>query len=142
MNKVKYLSVVLFAAILAGVLISCGDNGDKENPAAEGQEAGVAMCDCVASYTPPADPTDIEAFMAYAQQLYNCLGVIAPYSDYIGLNGTMENSYGYDSEAAEPLYSVFVFTNSDFEREFKSATNVCMQAFAALFEMMEMMGGQ
>ena len=140
MNRLKCLSVVLFAAVLAGVVVSC--KNEKAKPAEEGKEAGVAMCNCVNSYTPPTDPTDFEAFMAYAGQLYNCLGEISAYSDYITLNGSQANGYGYDAEADEPLYSVFVFKNSDFEREFKKATNACMQAFAALFAMMEMMGGQ
>ena len=137
MNRLKYLSVFLFAAILAGVVISCKD--DKEDPSAEGQEAGVAMCACVNSFTPP---TDLSAFLEYAGDLMGCLGQIAPYSQHVDLNGAMENSYGYDPDAAEPLYSVFVFKNADFESAFKSATNACMQSFADLFAMMEMMGGQ
>jgi hypothetical protein len=135
MNRFKYLSVFLFAALVAGVVfIACNKNDEK--PGEAGKEAGAAMCNCVSSYTAPTDPTDYEAFMAYAQQLYNCLGTIAPYSQYIGLAGTMENSYGYNPDAAEPLYSVFAFKNADFEKEFKKATEVCMLPFAMLFQMM------
>ena len=138
MNKFKYLSVVLFTALLAGVVFGCSKN-DKDDPAAEGKKAGTEMCDCVSSYPAPEDPTDQAAFMAYAQQLYQCLGVIAPYSEYIGLAGTQDDGYGYNPNAENPLYSVFAFQNADFEKEFKEATQVCMLPFAALFEMM---GGQ
>ena len=141
MNRFKYLSVLLIVAMtVGGVFASC--NKDKTKSAeTEGKEAGDAMCNCVSSYTPPTDPTDYEAFMAYAQQLYSCLGVIAPYSEYVGLAGTMENGYGYNPEAAEPLYSVFAFKNADFEKEFKKATEVCMLPFSMLFDIL-MSGGQ
>jgi hypothetical protein len=141
MNRLKYLSVVLFAAILAVVVITAC-NKDKTDAAAEGKEAGEAMCGCVSGYTAP-NPEDFEdmesfqaAFMAYAGQLYNCLGEIAPYSKYVVLAGTQDDGYGYNPNAAEPLYSIFTFKNDDFGKEFKKATEVCMLPFAALFAMM------
>jgi len=137
MNRFKSLSVVLFAAALAGVVISC--DKDNENPKAEGKKAGTKMCDCVASYPAPTDPTDQAAFMEYAGQLYNCLGEIAPYSEYIGLAGTQDTGYGYDPTAENPLYSIFDFKNKDFEQGFKEGTSDCMQTFSALFALL---GGQ
>ena len=141
MYRKKFLSVVLFAAMLAVVFVVACKDKDKDDPGAEGKDAAKAMCDCVSSYTPPSDPTDFEAFMAYAQQLYQCLGEIAPYSKYVGLAGTQENGYGYNPNAENPLYSVFAFKNADFEKAFKKGTEVCMLPFAMLFEML-MSGGQ
>ena len=56
MFKIKYLSVVLFAAMLAGVVfVACKDD-DKTDPKAEGIKAGTEMCAMVASYTAPVQP--------------------------------------------------------------------------------------
>ena len=96
MFKFKYLSAVLFAAILAGILVvvSCNNKDDDPDPRAEGLKAGTEMCDCVASYDAP-DPTDpkyaenpaqLQAdFQAYYGQLYECLGVIHQYEKYARL---------------------------------------------------------
>jgi hypothetical protein len=54
MFRNKFLSVVLFAAVAAGVVISCNDD-DKDHKA-EGKKAGKEMCDCVASYEAPTMP--------------------------------------------------------------------------------------
>ena len=57
MSKFKYLLVVLFAAILAGVVfVACSKDDDKTDPRAEGLKAGTEMCACVASYTAPIQP--------------------------------------------------------------------------------------
>ena len=84
---------------------------------------------------------DLEKFMtgfeAYSGELFNCLGEIQPYLSYVGLAGSYEDRYGYDPNAAEPLYSVFAFKNDDFEKGFKEGTASCMQAFAALFAMIQ-----
>ncbi|MDR1155439.1 MAG: hypothetical protein LBL04_12095 [Bacteroidales bacterium] len=137
MNRLKCLSV-LFAAVLAGVVfVACSKDDDK--PGEAGKEAGEAMCGCVSGYEVPED---FAAFMAYAEQLYNCLATIAPYSEYIELAGDVDNSYGYDPEAENPLYSVFAFTNADFEKEFKKATEVCMSPFQMLFDLLMPQGDQ
>ena len=174
MNRFKSISVVLFAAVLAGVVISCKEE-EKTDLKAEGKKAGTEMCGCVASYDepnfpmsplPPAgldlqelfgldlqdpavfaglDPevqaylTDpaiqqyLSEFKAYAMQLSQCVNV-APYQQYIDFVYA-----NYDPTAAEPLYSVFDFKNSDFEQGFKEGTNGCKEAFEALFALM---GGQ
>ena len=146
MNRLKSISVVLFAAVLAGgVVFSCKDD-DKTDYKAEGVKAGTEMCDCVASYTSP-NPADFldeegnfdeasfnQAFGAYAMQLGTCPGVLAQYQEYVIF--VYEN---YNPEAENPLYSVFEFKNKDFEEGFKAGTNDCMETFAALFALM---GGQ
>ena len=145
MNRFKSISVVLFVAVLAGVVISCKDK-DKTDYKAEGKKAGTEMCDCVASFTAP-NPADFidgegsfdetsfnQAFGAYAVNLGTCPGVLAQYQQYVSF--IYEN---YDPTAAEPLYSVFEFKNSDFEQGFKEGTGDCMETFAALFALM---GGQ
>jgi hypothetical protein len=139
MNRFKSISVVLFAAVLAVAVISCKDE-EKNDLKAEGKKAGTEMCDCVASYTAPnpADFADQEsfqaAFMAYAANLGTCPGVLAKYQEYVTF--VYEN---YNPEAENPLYSVFTFTNADFEAGFKEGTSSCMETFAALFALM---GGQ
>ena len=57
MNRLKYLSVVvLCAAALAGVIVSCNDKEKDTDLKAEGVKAGTAMCDCVANYEAPPMP--------------------------------------------------------------------------------------
>ena len=180
MNKMKYFSVVLFAALMAGVfVVACGDD-KKVNPEDEGIKAGVEMCDCVNSYEAPTMPNhpasplppegvnmqeilgldltdpevfaglepDVQAYLMnpaiqeylgalgqfsadfkdYAGDLYQCLGVVAPYQKYVEANPD-----AYNPAAAEPLYSIFTFKDADFGKGFKSGTASCMQTFAALF---------
>jgi len=141
MFRNKFFSVVLFAAMLAVVFVVACKDKNKDDPGADGTKAAKAMCDCVSKYTVPTDPTDYEAFMAYVENLYQCLGEIAPYSNYVTLAGTLENGYGFDPNAETPLYSVFAFKNADFEKEFKKGTEVCMLPFAMLLDML-MSGGQ
>ena len=72
MNRLKFLSVVLFTAILAGMfVVAYGDDDTKKDPAAEGTKAGVETCDCVSSVqgpdlsnlpNPPSSPTPPEGF--------------------------------------------------------------------------------
>lgn len=140
MSKFKNVSVVLFAAVLAGVVISCKDE-EKPDLKAEGVKAGIEMCDCVSGFEAP-DPVNWEgtedelqqAFQAYYADLGTCPGVLTKYQEYVTF------VYGnYDPEAENPLYSVFNFKDGDFEIGFKEGTNDCMETFAALFELM---GGQ
>ena len=144
MNKVKYLSVVLFAAILAGVLISCGDNGDKDDPIAEakaaGVEAGELMCACVASYEEP-NPADYlpdmealqAAFQEYYGQLYACLGVIVPYAEYAALRSPNE-----PVQTDDPLLAVFIFHNEHFREAFvEEGVKDCYDTFMALWALMQ-----
>ena len=67
-------------------------------------------------------------FEAYAGQLYQCLGTLAPYQKYVETNPD-----AYNPDAAEPLYSIFTFKDANFEKGFKSGTASCMQTFASLF---------
>ena len=67
-------------------------------------------------------------FEAYAGELYQCLGTVAPYQKYVETN-----TDAYNPDAAEPLYSIFTFKDADFEKGFKSGTASCMLTFAALF---------
>jgi hypothetical protein len=138
MNNFKKISIVLFAAVLVGVVTSCKKK--NEDPAAEGKKAGTEMCACVASFTAPKledfdDPADFQAaFGAYAMQLGLCLGVLTKYQQYV----TFDRD-NYDANADEPLYTVFQFNNRGFEQGFKEGTKDCMQTFEILFQMM---GGQ
>jgi len=135
MNKFKYLTVVVLTTLLA-VVVSCKDKDDAEK---EGREAGTLMCECVTAYTAP-DPADFGgdmeafqlAFMAYAQQLYECLGVISQYEKYVEVD-----IEAYDDEAADPLYTVFIFKDPNFEKGFKEATAGCKNAFDALLALLQ-----
>jgi len=128
MNRFKNFSVVLFAVVLAGAVISC-DKDKGADPLKEGRKAGTEMCACVDAIPVPTNP---EEFGDYAQKLGMCpAGVLAAYQEYVTFVYT-----NYDPEAEDPLYSVFDFKNSKFEQGFKEATNGCMQAFELLFSMM------
>ena len=171
MFKFKYLSVALFVAILAGVVVaSCND--DKTDLKAEGVKAGTEMCACVGSYDAPVQPQhpasplppadfnpqnpdltdpatlayvsdpaiiayfgELETFMddfnAYAQELYQCLGVTQKYQKYVTANAN-----NYNPTATDPLLSVFTFTNDDFKEGFKEGVSSCSEAFNALFALM------
>jgi hypothetical protein len=136
MFRFKYLSVVLFAAIVAVVVVSCKDN-DKEDPKAEGIKAGNEMCDCVGGYTAPNfadyidDPAGYQAaFMAYAGELYECIGVIGKYQKYV-----TPDLDAYDETSSEPLLSVFKFENNDFKNGFREGVASCSNAFDALWEL-------
>ncbi|MDR2233284.1 MAG: hypothetical protein LBE56_09195 [Tannerella sp.] len=139
MNVIKKVLVMLFAAIMAVVVVSCKDE-DKVDFTAEGEKAGTEMCDCVASFTAPnpADFQDQESFQAafteYATNLGTCPGLLSKYQDYVLF--VYEN---YNPEAENPLYSVFTFKNPEFEAGFKAGTGDCMTTFATLFALM---GGQ
>jgi hypothetical protein len=136
MNKFKYLSVVLFIAALAGVVISC-DNESDVDLRAEGKKAGIEICDCVASFEAP-NPENFDggaegesfqaAFGFYVMQLATCPGLLGKYQQYVVF--VYEN---YNPEAENPLYSVFDFKNADFEAGFKEGTSNCMETFAVLF---------
>ena len=128
MNRFKSFLVVLFTAVLAGVVISC-DNDKDADPLKEGRKAGTEMCACVDAISVPTDPAE---FGDYAQKLGMCPGgVLAGYQEYVTFVYT-----NYDADAENPLYSVFEFKNSKFEQGFKETTNDCMQAFEFLFSMM------
>ena len=61
MFKLKYLSVTLFVAILAGVVfVSCSDGKDAD-PRAEGLKAGREMCAEAARYDAPSLPQHPES---------------------------------------------------------------------------------
>ena len=138
MNRFKYLSVVLFALALAGIVYACKDDGD--DPEAEGKKAGKEMCDCVASYQAPDPATwtgsmeELQAaFQAYYGQLYNCLGTIVPYEKYAKLWAEGDEKQNED----DPLLNVFVFHNKDFEKGFKEGVGSCYDTFNALWELMQ-----
>ena len=56
MNRVKYLSVALFSALLTGFVVVACNNEKEADPAAEGEKAGEEMCACVASIAEPVLP--------------------------------------------------------------------------------------
>jgi hypothetical protein len=139
MNRFKYLLAVLFTAVLAGVIIVSCKKDDGPDTEAEGKKAGTEMCDCVSSYTAPNpadfadDPAGLQAaFAIYAGQLYECLGVIAPYEKYVEIDVD-----AYNPQAENPLYSIFDFKDKNFEKGFKSGTEGCMQTFALLFSLFQ-----
>jgi len=53
MNRFKFFSVVLSAAIAAGIVFACNK---KEDPEAEGKAAGTEMCACVDAVESPGNP--------------------------------------------------------------------------------------
>ena len=146
MNRLKYLSVVLFVAILAGVIIACNKD-DKPNPEVEGKNAGNAMCNCVSSIDEPVvphppegvnplepnfeDPATLEylaavqaVYEAYFAELGSCAGEVAgKYQKYFIF--TYDN---YDEE--QGFFSVFDFKDEEFQKGFLEAAGVCAAAFA------------
>ena len=146
MFKFKYLSVVLFAAMLAGgVFVACNDKDDDPDPKkaearAEGVKAGTEMCDCVASYPAP-DPTDPKYaenpgqlnadFNAYYMQLYSCLGEIHKYEKYARLK-----EQGEEAQTDDPLLNVFMFHDDDFKEGFLEGVGSCYDSFNALWALM------
>ena len=137
MNKLKYLSAALLAAALAGAIAIACSKKDNPTPAAEGKKAGQEMCDCVTSMSAPdptvlTDPAALQAaFVAYAAKLQDCLAVIAKYEAYVTVNMA-----GYTPFAAEPLLSVFAFTDNDFKDGFAEGVGTCSAAFASLWALM------
>ena len=146
MNRLKYLSVVLFLALLAGVVVACNNNNDPD-PEDEGRKAGTEMCGCVSSIAepvypnPPAsfnpenpdytDPETLAYFAtvqavleAYFGELANCAGNVAnKYQKYFVFNIS-----NYTAE--EGLFSAFDFQDEDFQKGFFEAAMVCAEAFA------------
>ena len=146
MSKFKYLSVALFVAILAGVVVVACSNDDDPDPNAEGAKAGNEMCGCVSSVAepiipnPPAgfnplepdytDPATLEyyaalqaVYEAYFAELGNCAGEVAgKYQEYF-----LFNIGNYDEEIG--LFSAFDFKDKGFETGFLGATQACAEAF-------------
>ena len=89
MFRFKYLSVVVFAAALAGVVVSCDDK-DKVDTKAEGIVAGNEMCACVASYEAPAQPQHPESPLPPAD-----FDFTLDYSDPEVLAGLNEETISY-----------------------------------------------
>ena len=145
MFRFKYLSVILVAAMMAGIfVVSCNDKDEKPDPRAEaraeGVEAGKAMCDCVASYAAPnpADPKYVENpgqlnadFNAYYMQLYECLGLIHQYEKYARLK-----EQGEEAQTDDPLLNVFMFHDDDFKEGFLEGVSSCYDSFNALWALM------
>jgi len=140
MNKFKYLSVVLFTAVLAGVVIVSCKKDDDDNPGEEGKKAGTEMCDCVSDIEEPNPPVDFDpqnpdftnpevlayfaALEAYFGELPGCAGTVAgPYQKYF-----IFSYESYDEEIG--LFSAFKFKDKAFEKGFLEATKVCADAFA------------
>ena len=73
-------------------------------------------------------------FEAYAGDLYQCLGAVHPYQEYVTANAD-----AYNPNADEPLLSVFTFSNDDFKDGFREGVASCSDAFSALFEAMMML---
>ena len=141
MNRLKYLSVVLFAAILAGVVfVACND--DDPSPADEGRKAANEMCGCVTKvvetlHVPPGfdpanidftDPATLLFFAALAAldtevllgDLAGCPADVAgKYQKYVGFE------YDNFDEETWDLFSVFVFKDKDFETAFMGAAASC-----------------
>ena len=144
MNRFKYLSVVLFAAMLAGVVVSCKNN--EPDPVVEGKNAGTEMCGCVASFAEPnvevpagvnplepdlEDPVTLEyfaavdaAYSAYFAELAGCAGKVA------GKNQKYFLFIYENYNAEEGFFSVFDFKDENFKNGFLETANVCAAAFA------------
>ena len=146
MSKFKYLSVVLFIAILAGVVVVACSKDDDPDPKVEGAKAGSEMCGCVSSIAEPVipnppegvnpldpdytDPATLQYFAevqavyeAYFAELGNCAGQVAgKYQKYF-----LFNIGSYDEEVG--LFSAFDFKDKEFETGFLGATQACAAAF-------------
>ena len=147
MFRFKYLSVVLFAAILAGVVVACSDDDDKIDYKAEGVKAGKEICDCMSSYAHLApniedyysetgfdQPGYVEALTAYGWQASGCVGGLQSYQEYVTVNFE-----AYNAEAENPLLSVFDFKNNDFKTGFSEGIGSCADAFGELLGLMGQM---
>ena len=142
MNRFKYLSAVLFVALMAAVVvISCKDDNKEPDPAVEaraaGKEAGEKMCACVSNYQAPdpntwtGTPQELQqAFQAYYGQLYACLGEITPYEQYARLR----NPQNEPAQTDDPLLSVFIFHDENFKAGFvEDGVKSCYDTFNALW---------
>ena len=145
MCRKKFLSVVLFSALTAGIIcVACKD--DKPDPEADGKKAGTEMCACVTDIAAPVipnppqgvnpldpdltDPTTLQwlgevqaVYEAYFAALGNCAGLVASkYQKYF-----VFSIASYNPEIG--LFSAFDFKDKDFEKGFLSATQACAEAF-------------
>ena len=148
MNRFKYLSVMLFSALLAGVVIvSCKDKESDPDPELEGKNAGTEMCSCVSTIDkpdipmPPAgvnpqepdmeDPATLQylaqvqaVYEAYFAELGSCAGGVAnKYQKYFVFSIA-------NYEAEKGLFSAFDFKDEAFQKGFLMATQECAEAFA------------
>lgn len=147
MNRFKYLSVVLFSALLAGVVIGCSKDNDP-NPETEGKNAGAEMCNCVGSVAEPVPPmppagvnpmepdfTDLatQQYFAAVQAVYeeyfaelgNCAGGVAgKYQKYFSMDISK-----YDEKNPD-FFSVFDFKDENFKKGFLENAMVCAKAFS------------
>ena len=116
MNRFKYLSVVLFSAVLAGVaFVSCNKN--EPDPAADGKKAGEEMCSCTSGITEPANQ---EAYEAYLTELGICATpVVAKNHKYISVDISK-----YDENNPNP-FSIFEFKDEVFKNSFLKAAGDC-----------------
>jgi len=169
MSKIKYLSVVFFTAMLAGIVfVSCKDD-DKADPRAEGLKAGTAMCAEVAKHTAPTYPTttppanfdprlDYTDVAVLANLDAETLAYLAELADFnvkfeeyttklsgaLGLIAPYQEyvtaaTGAYDPEATDRLLTAFEFFNDDFKAGFKDGVNSCASTFEVLLDLMMQM---
>ena len=119
MNRLKYLSVVILIALLAGVFVACKKDKTPD-PLAEGKKAGEELCVCLSGY----DLTSIENDQALLLALSNCVfGIAGKYQKYFSIN--LSN---YDPANPNPL-SVIEFNDEDFQTGFLGTAVICVMKF-------------
>ena len=144
MFKFKYLSVVLFVAMLAVVVVACSD--DKDDPKAEGIKAGSEICDCMSGYAHLAPNIEdyytetgfdqagyIDALTTYGWQASECVGALQSYQEYVTVD------FGAYNAETEDLLSVFNFKNNDFKTGFSQGIGSCSDTFGNLLSLMGQM---
>ena len=147
MNKLKFLSVVLFFATLAVFVGACKED-PKKDPEVEGTKAGQETCNCVETVegpnlpNPPAGVNPLEPDLTDPATLAWLGAVENAYNAYFGELGgctaqvasRYEEFYSFDYEAYDPtsplgFFSCFNFKDTKFQAAFMAAAGVCADAF-------------
>ncbi|MCL2097624.1 MAG: hypothetical protein FWH23_02545 [Bacteroidales bacterium] len=145
MNKFKYLSVMLLAALLAGaVMLACSNN--DLTPKEEGYKAGLEMCACLSIPAPempeppadfdPDDPDledpDVLEYLAKVEAYYeDVLSYLANLGECATLVAAKYQKYfifDYDKYEGD-LFDVFEFKDEEFQQGFLEAAMICAEGF-------------
>ena len=112
MNRIKSFLVVLFAALLAGVVFSACKKEDDTK--AEGKKAGIEMCECAAN---------IDFEVAEGTELFTCVfTVVGKYEKYF--------DFVYDPATFDGnIFSAFEFKDNDFKEGFLEEAQKCAYIF-------------
>jgi ABC-type cobalt transport system substrate-binding protein len=116
MYRNKLFSVVLFAAIVAGVVVVACKDKDKTDTGAEGAKAGKEMCDCATGINP-------ETTEDYQTELFTCVFAVAgKYEKYFAF---VYNPATFDGN----IFSAFDFKDEGFQKGFLEEAQKCADVF-------------